>query len=119
MNLYKTCEGKSYSLLINDTNLASDNLLCFTRNILERMQKVIMTINEKIRSEKLQYDLNTEAAKLSSVSSRKIDKYEYLPGKKILPSSPSQMIEQTNFANSPVAKAFEKQIKIIEDQREK
>ena len=89
MNLNKTFEGKSYSFLINYTNLASDNLLCFTRNLLERMQKVIMTINKKIRSEKLQYDVNTEAAKLSSVSSRKIDKYEYLTAKKILTSSPS------------------------------
>ena len=36
-----------------------------------------MTIDNQIRDEKLQYDINREAAKLSAVSSNKIDKYEY------------------------------------------
>ena len=37
-----------------------------------------MTIDYQIRNEKLQYDLNREAAKISAVSSGKIHKYEYL-----------------------------------------
>ena len=37
-----------------------------------------MTIDEKIREEKLQHDINREAAKLSALSSGKINKYEYL-----------------------------------------
>ena len=37
-----------------------------------------MTINDKIRDEKLQYDINREAAKISALSSDKIHKYEYL-----------------------------------------
>ena len=40
----------------------------------------------QIREEKLQYDINREAAKISTLSSGKIDKYEYLTGEKILPS---------------------------------
>ena len=44
-----------------------------------------MTIDDKIRDEKLQYDINREAAKVSALSSRKIDKYEYLTGEEILP----------------------------------
>ena len=46
-------------------------------------------------------------------------KYEYLTGKKILPSNQKHIIEQTKFTYSPLGNAFEKQIKTIEDQREK
>ena len=75
-----------------------------------------MTINDKIIDEKLQCDINREAAKISALSSGKIDKYEYLTGEEILPSDQSRIIEQAKFTYSPLAKAFEKQIKTIEDQ---
>ena len=78
-----------------------------------------MTINDQIRDEKLQYDVNREAAKISALSSGKIHKYEYLTGEDILPSNQQQIIEQAKFTYSPLGKAFEKQIKTIEDQREK
>ena len=60
-----------------------------------------MTIDEKIRHEKLQYDINREAAKISPLSSRKIDKYEYLTREEILPPEQSRVIEQVKFTNSP------------------
>ena len=78
-----------------------------------------MTINDQIRDEKLQYDINREAAKISALSSGKIHKYEYLTGEDILPSNQQQIIEQARFNYSPLVKAFEKQIKTIEDQVEK
>ena len=78
-----------------------------------------MTIDDKIRDEKLQYDINREAAKISALSSDKIRKYEYLTGEDILPSNKQQIIEQAKFTYSPLAKAFVKQIKTIEDQGEK
>ena len=78
-----------------------------------------MTINDQIRDEKLQYDINREAAEISALSSGKIDKYEYLTGKEILPSNQQQIIGQAKFNYSPLEKAFEKQIKTIEDQRQK
>ena len=78
-----------------------------------------MTINDQIKDEKLQYDINREAAKISALSSGKIRKYGYLPGEDILPSNQQQMIEQAKFTYSPLGKAFEKQIKTIEDQGEK
>ena len=63
--------------------------------------------------EKLQYDINREAAKISALSSGKIEKYEYLMGKEVLPSNKKQMIkqmiEQAKFTYSPLGKAFEKQ----------
>ena len=78
-----------------------------------------MTINDQIRDEKLQYDINREAAKISTLSSGEIRKYEYLTGEDILPSNQQQIIEQAKFTFSPLEKAFEKQIKTIEDQGEK
>ena len=78
-----------------------------------------MTINDQIRDEKLQYDINREAAKISALSSGKIHKYEYLTGEDILPTNKQQIIEQAKFTYSPLGKVFEKQIKTIEDQGEK
>ena len=45
----------------------------------------MQTINDQIRDEKLQYDINREAAKISALSSGQICKYEYLTGEDILP----------------------------------
>ena len=78
-----------------------------------------MTIEDQIRDEKLQYDINGEAAKISPLSSGKIDKYEYLNGEEILPSNQQQITEQTKFNYSPLEKDFEKQTKTIEDKVEK
>ena len=75
-----------------------------------------MIIDNQIRGEKLQYDINREAAEILPLSSNKIDKYEYLTGEDILPSNQKQIIEQAKFAYSPLGKAFEKEIKTIEDQ---
>ena len=49
-----------------------------------------MTTDDQIEDEKLQYDINREAAKISALSSGKVDKYEYLTGKEILPSNQKQ-----------------------------
>ena len=69
-----------------------------------------MKIDDKIKDEKLQYDINREAAKILALFSGKIDKYEYFIGEEILPPK---------FTYSPLSKAFEKQIKTIKDQGEK
>ena len=47
----------------------------------------MMTINDQIKDEKLQYDINRDAAKISALSSGKLHKYEYLTGEDILPST--------------------------------
>ena len=78
-----------------------------------------MTIDDQIRNENLHYDLNREAAKISALSSGKTDRYEYLTGEDVLPSNQQQIIEQAKFTYSPLGKAFEKQIKTIEDQGKK
>ena len=78
-----------------------------------------MTIEDQIKDEKLLYDINREAAKISALSSNKLDKYEYLTGEEILPSNQQQIIQQAKFNYSPLGKAIEKQIKTIKDQGEK
>ena len=78
-----------------------------------------MRSDYKIIYEKLEYDINREAAKTLVLSSRKIDRYEYLTGEKILPSNQRQLIEQAKFTYSSLGKPFEKQIKTIEVQGEK
>ena len=78
-----------------------------------------MTIEDQIKDEKLQYDIDREAAKISALSSGKIDKYEYLTGEEILPSNQQQIIQRAKFAYSPLGKAIVKQIKTIEDQGKK
>ena len=72
-----------------------------------------MTIEDQIKDEKLQYDINREAAKISALSSGKLDKYEYLTGEEILPSNQQQIIQQAKFTYSPLGQAFEKQIKLL------
>ena len=65
-----------------------------------------MIIRLEMRDQKLQYDINREATKISALSSRKIDKYEYLTGEEILPSDQSRIIEQVTFTYSPLRKSF-------------
>ena len=79
----------------------------------------MMTINDQIKDEKLQYNINREAAKISALSSGKLHKCEYLTGEDILPSTQKQIVEQTKFTYSPLRKAFDKQIKTIENQGKK
>ena len=68
-----------------------------------------MTINDQIRHENLKYNIKREPGKISALSSG-------LTGEDILPSNQQQIIEQAKFTYSPLGKAFEKQIKTIEDQ---
>ena len=72
-----------------------------------------MTIDDQIRDEKFQYDINREAAKISALSSGKIDKYKYLTGEETLPSNQKQITKQAKFTDSPLGKPFEKQIKTL------
>ena len=78
-----------------------------------------MTIGDKIRDRKLQYDINREAAKISALPSAKIIKYEYLKGEEILPPDQRRVTEQAKFAYSPLGEAFEKQATTIEEQGKK
>ena len=75
-----------------------------------------MKIDDQIRDEKLQYNINRKAAEISVLC---YHHEKNLTGEEILPSNQQQIIEQAKFTYSPLGKAFEKQIKTVEDQGEK
>ena len=68
-----------------------------------------------IRLEIKNYDMILIGTQLSALSSDKLHKYEYLTGEDILPSNQQEIIEQARFTYSLLGKAFEKQMKTIED----
>ena len=70
---------------INDRTLWSDN--SFRKNLIEWIYNKITGIEDLIQDEKIRYHINREAAKISVLSSGKINKYKYLPGEEILPSN--------------------------------
>ena len=78
-----------------------------------------MTMDDKIRDEKLQCDIIRAAAKISPLSSGKIDKYEYLTGEEVLTPQQHRLIQETKFPFSPLGKALETQVKATEEHREK
>ena len=92
---------QNHTFLVAEATLASDNLLVFRKNLLERTYKLIMPIEDKIRDVKLRYNINKEAAKKI-----RIDKYEYLTGEEILPSNGRQIIEQSKFTYSYLKKLW-------------
>ena len=116
MNLYRKCTAKPYSLLGIDTTFTSDNLLRFRENLLKRKENLIVATDNNIRYEKLQYNIKRGAAKISTLSSVKINKYEYLTGEEMLPSDQRQMMKQAKFTYSPLEKALEKQVKKLRTQ---
>ena len=83
------------------------------------MYNKIITIDDCLRDENLQYDINREAAKMLAFSSNKIGKYEYLTGEEILSSNQKQIIEPAKFTYSSLGKAFQEHIKTVDDQGKK
>ena len=90
-SLQKKLMQKHILLSVIDTTLASDNHLLFRMNLSERIWKQILTI----------------------------DKFECLTREETLPLHQSGMTEQAKSAYSPLGKAFEKQIKTVEDEGQK
>lgn len=75
------------------------------------MQKVIMTTDEIIRDEKVQYYINREAVNIYTLLSGTIDEYKYFAGKEIWPPQQSRIIEQARFTYPPLGKTFNKKNK--------
>ena len=63
--------------MVIDITLASDNSSCFRKDLLERIEKLVMIVDDKIKDEKLQYAINREATEIPTLSG-KVDKYECL-----------------------------------------
>ena len=105
------CTARPYSFLVNDPTLASDNTLSFRHNLLETIQKAIMTTDKRIKNGKMLYDINREEAKISALSWGKTDKYEYHTGNDIFHSDQSIV----NLHISCLRKCLKKSYQIKQD----
>ena len=68
----------------------------------------IKILDNKIRANKAQYDLDRQAAKISALSSGELEKYEYLSGKDL--GYKPDVIQKAKFENSPLGKFFNKEL---------
>ena len=86
MKLYKDYTNGPYSFLLNGTTLSSGNPLRFTKNLWKWvLVRNIKEINNKIKQNKAQYDLDRQITKISALSSWNVSKYEFLTVKEVLP----------------------------------
>ena len=66
----------------------------------------IKTLDDKIKANQPQYNLNREATKISALSSDELQKYEYLTGADL--GNKPGVVEQAKFEYSPLGKFFNK-----------
>ena len=79
------------------------------------MTDELKILDDKIKANQAQYDLDREAAKISALSSKKLDKYEYLTDKDL--GYKPGVVKQAKFKYSPLGKVFNKGLK-NEDKKE-
>ena len=72
------------------------------------LNKQVKILNDKIKGNKAQYDLDREAAKISALSSGELDKYEYLTGEDL--GYKHGVVEKAEFEYSPLGKVFNKEL---------
>ena len=68
----------------------------------------VKILDDKIKANKAQYDLDRETAKISALSSGKLEKYEYLTGEKL--RYKADVIQKAEFEYSPLGKVFNKEL---------
>ena len=112
VKVYRKCTKKPYSFLTIDTMLPASDPLRFRKKI-SNLKKMIVTdqlkiIDNKIKTNQAQYDLDRLAAKTSALSSNDLRKYEYLTGED-LGHKPSA-VEPAKFDYSPMGKMFNKRL---------
>ena len=66
----------------------------------------VTILNDKIKANKVQYELDREAAKISVFSSGELEKYEYLTGEDL--GYKPDVIQKAKFEYSPLGKVFNK-----------
>ena len=115
MKIYRECTKKPFSFLTIDTTLPAGNPLrfrkktCFTL-IKLTVNDLIKILDDKIKSNQVQYDLRSEAAKMSALSSKNIlDKYEYLTGEDL--GCTPNLFEKAKFEFSPLGMSLRKAFK--------
>ena len=107
--MYKKCTSGSYSFLTIDTTLPANDPLRFRKKSFRFIIKVTLTaelniLDDKIKANQAQYDLDREAAKISSLSSDELEKYEYLTGEDLW-YKPG-VVEKAKFDLFSIGKSF-------------
>ena len=84
LKIYRNCTKEPYSFLTIDTTLPADDPMRFRKNFSNSsFTKITLTgqvkiLDDKIRANKAQYDLNRQTIKISVLSSKDLEIYEYL-----------------------------------------
>ena len=73
------------------------------------LTKQVQILDDKIKANKAQYKLDREAAKISVLSSKNLEKYEYLSGEDL--GYKPDVIQRAKFEYSPLREAFNKVFK--------
>ena len=102
-----------------DTTVSSSDPMRFRKNFSESLYKKRTVIDQlkildnKIRANRAQYDLDRKNTEISAFSGDELEKYEYLTGKD-LEINPS-VVDKAKFEYSPLGKVLMKDyIKVIE-----
>ena len=79
MKIYRNCTKEPYSCLTFDTTLSADNHLRFRKKSFKFVLKMTLAdklkiVDNKIKANQAQYDLDREAAKISALSSGELEK---------------------------------------------
>ena len=119
VKIYRNCTKEPYNFVTIDTAQPVDKK--FKKNFNDPLQK--MTINEqikilddKIRSNQAQYDLDRQNAKISALSSGELDKYEYLSGEDL--GYNPDVVQKAKFEYSPLEQVFNKGLKTDENKKD-
>ena len=104
INIYRECTRKSFNFLAIDTNVTSEQSSKISKKFVRLFIKMTVTdqlkiIDNKIKENQTQYDLDRLAAKKSAYSSDDLKKYQYLTGKDL--GYTRGVLEQTKFDHSP------------------
>ena len=81
-----------------------------------KVNPALDVLNAKLREAAVEKDLRQTAAKISALKSGNIDKYEFLTDTDIVPRGADSSLADVQFEYSPLGKAFDKQVKAIQEQ---
>ena len=122
MKIYRKRTSEPYSFLTIDTTLPANNFFKIKKKSFRFIIKMTLTdelkiLDDKIKENQAQYDLDREAAKISALSSRELDKYEYLNGRDsgVKPGA----VEKVKFEYSPLGEVLSNKAKSKADKRNK
>ena len=110
MKIYRKCTSEPYSFMLIDTALPSGdpmNLERIFQNIFIKMTKIgqLKILDNKIRANKAQYNLDRQTAKISALSSGELEKYEYLSGEDL--GCKPDVVSKPKFEYSPLGKVLD------------